>query len=162
MVPWEALLGLDDSLGDHFHVEILFTITTICFVGHHLYLSLQVHFECLYRRVQMNLRYGLFVQDKWRNLSVTAGGYGSREKARMALKKGRRVVPKLTAEPMDVDGKDMDIAHDAVIEAEPLAMALEPLAIEESPDKSVARSVDSVQIFYQSYLLSLRVTYLFS
>jgi len=38
MVPWEALLGLDDSLGDHFHVEILFTITTICFVGHHLYL----------------------------------------------------------------------------------------------------------------------------
>ena len=110
----------------------------------------------------MNLWYGLFVQDKWRNLSVTAGGYGSREKARMALKKGRRMVPKLTAEPMDTDGKDMDNAHDAVIEAEPLAMALEPLAIEESPDKSVARSVRSVQIFYQSYLLSLRVTYLFS
>lgn len=86
-----------------------------------------------------NHQYGLFMQDKWRNLSVTAGGYGSREKARMALKKGRRVVPKLTAEPMDVDGKDMDNAHDAVIEAEPLAMALEPLAIEESPDKSVAR-----------------------
>lgn len=95
------------------------------------------------------------MQDKWRNLSVTAGGYGSREKARMALKKGRRVVPKLTAEPMEVDGKDMDNAHDAVLDAQPLAMALEPLQIEESPDKSVARSVDSVQIFYQSYLLSL-------
>jgi transcription factor MYB, plant len=103
----------------------------------------------------MNLRYGLFVQDKWRNLSVTAGGYGSREKARMALKKGRRVVPKLTAEPMDVDVKDMDDAHDTAIDVEPLAMAFESLPTEESPDKSVARSVDSVQIFYQNYLLSL-------
>lgn len=110
----------------------------------------------------MNFWYGLFVQDKWRNLSVTAGGYGSREKARMALKKGRRVVHKLTAEPMDVDVKDMDNAHDAVIDAEPLAMTLEPLPIEQSPDKSVARSVDLVQIFCQSYfLLSLQVTYVF-
>lgn len=82
----------------------------------------------------LRLRSNVDLKDKWRNLSVTAGGYGSREKARMALKKGRRVVPKLTAEPMDVDGKDLDNAHDTVIEAEPLAMALEPLAIEESPD----------------------------
>jgi hypothetical protein len=146
-----TLLGLDGSLGGHFHVEILFTIihnyNFLCWTP---VFSLRVHFECLYQRVQMNLWYRLFVQDKWRNLSVTAGGYGSREKARMALKKGRRVVPKLTAEPMDVDGKDMDIAHDAIIEAEPLAMALEPLAIEESPDKSVARSVYSVQIFIKT------------
>ncbi|XP_066312074.1 single myb histone 1-like isoform X2 [Miscanthus floridulus] len=92
----------------------------------------------------LRLRSNVDLKDKWRNLSVTAGGYGSREKARMALKKGRRVVPKLTAELMDVDGKDMDIAHDAVIEAEPLAMALEPLAIEESPDKSVARLDDLI------------------
>lgn len=105
--------------------------------------------------VQMNLLYGLYVQDKWRNLSVTAGGYGSREKARMALKKGRRVVPKLTADPMDVDEKDMDNAHDTVIDVEPLAMAFEPLPLLESPDKSVARSVDLVQIFHRSYLLSL-------
>jgi hypothetical protein len=105
--------------------------------------------------VQMNLLYGLYVQDKWRNLSVTAGGYGSREKARMALKKGRRVVPKLTAEPMDVDEKDMDNAHDTVIDVEPLAMAFEPLPFLESPDKSVARSVDLVQIFHRSYLLYL-------
>lgn len=158
MIPWEALLGLDDSLWDDFHVEILFTITMICFVGHLLYLVSKF----ILNEYQWNLWYGLFVQDKWRNLSVTAGGYGSREKARMALKKGRRVVPKLTAEPMEVDGKDMDNAHDAVLDAQPLAMALEPLQIEESPDKSVARSVDSVQIFYQSYLLSLWVTYLFS
>lgn len=92
----------------------------------------------------LRLRSNVDLKDKWRNLSVTAGGYGSREKARMALKKGRRVVPKLTAEPMDVDGKDMDNAHDAVIEAEPLAMALEPLPIEESTDKSVARLDDLI------------------
>ncbi|EES00984.1 single myb histone 1 [Sorghum bicolor] len=92
----------------------------------------------------LRLRSNVDLKDKWRNLSVTAGGYGSREKARMALKKGKRVVPKLTAEPMDIDGKDMDNAHDAAIEAEPLAMALEPLAIEESPDKSVARLDDLI------------------
>lgn len=109
----------------------------------------------------MNLWYE-FVQDKWRNLSVTAGGYGSREKARMALKKGRRVVHKLTAEPMDIDAKDMDNAHDTVIDEEPLAMTLGALPIEQSSDKSVARSVDLVQIFYQSYfLLSLQVTYVY-
>jgi len=81
------------------------------------------------------------VQDKWRNLSVTAGGYGSREKARMALKKGKRVVPKLAAEPMDVDANGLGNVHDAVIDAEPLAMSVEPLALEESPEKSVARLV---------------------
>jgi len=86
----------------------------------------------------------LVVQDKWRNLSVTAGGYGSREKARMALKKGRRVVPKLTAEPMDVDVNGLDNVHDAVIDAEPLAMSVEPLALEGSPEKSVARLDDLI------------------
>ena len=104
----------------------------------------------------------LVVQDKWRNLSVTAGGYGSREKARMALKKGRRVVPKLTAEPMDVDANGLDNVHDAVIDAEPLAMSVEPLALEESPEKSVARLVDLMHIFYQSgFLFSLQVIYVF-
>uniref|UniRef100_A0A804NHE6 H15 domain-containing protein n=1 Tax=Zea mays TaxID=4577 RepID=A0A804NHE6_MAIZE len=62
----------------------------------------------------------------------------------MALKKGRRVVPKLTAEPMDVDEKDMDNAHDTVIDVEPLAMAFEPLPFLESPDKSVARLDDLI------------------
>ncbi|ONM40899.1 Telomere repeat-binding factor 1 [Zea mays] len=92
----------------------------------------------------LRLRSNVDLKDKWRNLSVTAGGYGSREKARMALKKGRRVVPKLTAEPMDVDEKDMDNAHDTVIDVEPLAMAFEPLPFLESPDKSVARLDDLI------------------
>lgn len=92
----------------------------------------------------LRLRSNVDLKDKWRNLSVTAGGYGSREKARMALKKGRRVVPKLTAEPMDVDVNDGDNIHDAVIDPEPLAMALEPLPLEESPEKSVARLDDLI------------------
>jgi len=95
------------------------------------------------------------VQDKWRNLSVTAGGYGSREKARMALKKGRRVVPKLTAEPMDVDANGLDNVHDAVIDAEPLAMSVEPLALEGSPEKSVARLVDLIIYFTKAASYSL-------
>ncbi|PWZ10786.1 Single myb histone 1 [Zea mays] len=92
----------------------------------------------------LRLRSNVDLKDKWRNLSVTAGGYGSREKARMALKKGRRVVPKLTAEPMDVDVKDMDDAHDTAIDVEPLAMAFESLPTEGSPDKSVARLDDLI------------------
>ena len=102
----------------------------------------------------MNIWHGRIVQDKWRNLSVTAGGYGSREKARMALKKGKRVVPKLTAGPMEIDANDVDNIHDSVVDAEPLAMALEPLPLEESPDKSVARLVGLIQMFYKKLLLN--------
>jgi myb proto-oncogene protein len=94
--------------------------------------------------VLLRLRSNVDLKDKWRNLSVTAGGYGSREKARMALKKGRRVVPKLTAEPMDVDVNGLDNVQDVVIDAEPLAMSVEPLALEESPEKSVARLDDLI------------------
>ncbi|XP_062203686.1 single myb histone 1-like [Phragmites australis] len=91
----------------------------------------------------LRLRSNVDLKDKWRNLSVTAGGYGSREKARMALKKGRRV-PKVTAEPMDVDANDMDDDHNAIIDAKPLAMAVEPLQLESSSEKSVARLDDLI------------------
>jgi len=103
----------------------------------------------------LRLRSNVDLKDKWRNLSVTAGGYGSREKARMALKKGRRVVPKLTAEPMDVDANGLDNVHDAVIDAEPLAMSVEPLALEGSPEKSVARLVDLIIYFTKAASYSL-------
>jgi myb proto-oncogene protein len=89
------------------------------------------------------------VQDKWRNLSVTAGGYGSREKARMALKQGKRV-PKVVTEPMDVDTSNLDNAPTAVIDAKPLAMVVEPKQVECSPGKSVARLVNK----YVSELVS--------
>lgn len=45
-----TLLGPDDSLGGHFHGEILFTATTICFCWTLFVFSIQVHFECLYQR----------------------------------------------------------------------------------------------------------------
>lgn len=80
------------------------------------------------------------MQDKWRNLSVTAGGYGSREKARMALKQGKRV-PKVNTEPMDADADSLDNVHDTVIDAKPLATTVEPSQLECSSEKSVARLV---------------------
>jgi len=73
----------------------------------------------------------------------------------MALKKGKRVVPKLTAEPMDVDANGLGNVHDAVIDAEPLAMSVEPLALEESPEKSVARLVDLIIYFTKAASYSL-------
>ncbi|CAL4962908.1 unnamed protein product [Urochloa decumbens] len=94
--------------------------------------------------VLLRLRSNVDLKDKWRNLSVTAGGYGSREKARMAMKKSRRVVSKLTAEPMDVDANGLDNVHDAVIDAEPLAVTVEPLALDENSEKSVARLDDLI------------------
>ncbi|XP_062214023.1 single myb histone 1-like [Phragmites australis] len=93
--------------------------------------------------VLLRLRSNVDLKDKWRNLSVTAGGYGSREKARMALKKGRHV-PKVTAEPMDIDANDMDSVDNAVIDAKPLAMAVEPLQVGSSSEKSVARLDDLI------------------
>ena len=94
------------------------------------------------------------MQDKWRNLSVTAGGYGSREKARMALKQGKRV-PKVITEPMDVDTNNVDNAHTAVIDAKPLAVAVEPENLECSPEKSVARLVYIYICFQTCYVLTL-------
>ncbi|KAK3161177.1 hypothetical protein QOZ80_1BG0073360 [Eleusine coracana subsp. coracana] len=91
----------------------------------------------------LRLRSNVDLKDKWRNLSVTAGGYGSREKARMALKKGRRV-PKVLTEPMDVEENNMGNVHNAVLDAQPLAVVVEPLQLEDSPDKSVARLDDLI------------------
>lgn len=91
----------------------------------------------------LRLRSNVDLKDKWRNLSVTAGGYGSREKARMALKQGKRV-PKVNTEPMDVDADNLDNVHDTVVDAKPLAMAVEPSQLECSSEKSVARLDDLI------------------
>ncbi|VAH61398.1 unnamed protein product [Triticum turgidum subsp. durum] len=91
----------------------------------------------------LRLRSNVDLKDKWRNLSVTAGGYGSREKARMALKQGKRV-PKVNTEPMDVDADNLDNVHDTVIDAKPLAVVVEPSQRECSSEKSVARLDDLI------------------
>ncbi|XP_006644322.1 single myb histone 2-like isoform X1 [Oryza brachyantha] len=93
----------------------------------------------------LRLRSNVDLKDKWRNLSVTAGGYGSRERARMALKGGKRG-PKAIAGPMDVDEKIPDNDDNAVIDAKPLAVVVETMQLESSsePEKSVARLDDLI------------------
>jgi hypothetical protein len=71
----------------------------------------------------------------------------------MALKKGRRV-PKLTAEPMEIDEDNMGNVHNAVLDVQPLAMVVEPLQLEDGPDKSVARFVYSANML--SVLLQIQ------
>lgn len=89
-------------------------------------------------------------------MSVTAGGYGSREKARIAMKKAKRV-PKVTAEPMDVVENNTDSVHNAILDAQPLAMVVEPLQPEDSPDKSVARLVWQM-CFQCCFIFTLQIT----
>ncbi|KAG8044895.1 hypothetical protein GUJ93_ZPchr0008g13144 [Zizania palustris] len=91
------------------------------------------------------LRSNVDLKDKWRNLSVTAGGYGSREKARTALKRGKRG-SKVIAEPMDVDGNNPDNDDNTIIDAKPLAIVVDPMQLESSPEKekSVTRLDDLI------------------
>jgi myb proto-oncogene protein len=81
--------------------------------------------------------YGLAVQDKWRNLSVTAGGCGSREIVSLRLSPNHDTI-------------NLDNAPTTVIDAKPLAMVVEPKQVECSPGKSVARLVNK----YVSELVS--------
>ncbi|KAG6536304.1 hypothetical protein ZIOFF_001357 [Zingiber officinale] len=62
------------------------------------------------------------LKDKWRNMSVTAHGLGSREKARIALKNSRQTIKHDTTS-MDVVAKD--VANE-VVYVEPLATSSEP------------------------------------
>uniref|UniRef100_A0A0D9V2F4 MYB transcription factor n=1 Tax=Leersia perrieri TaxID=77586 RepID=A0A0D9V2F4_9ORYZ len=93
----------------------------------------------------LRLRSNVDLKDKWRNLSVTAGGYGSRERARMALKGGKRG-SMVVAGPIDVDEKIPDNNDNIIIDAQPLAVVAEPMQLESSPekDKSVARLDDLI------------------
>ncbi|URD90468.1 single myb histone, partial [Musa troglodytarum] len=67
------------------------------------------------------------VMDKWRNMSVTAYGWGSRERARIALKKSRQI-SKHDGTPMSISTvvKDND---SEIVDVKPLAMSSEPLQI---------------------------------
>ncbi|KAJ6834661.1 single myb histone 6-like [Iris pallida] len=87
--------------------------------------------EVLYLRSNVDLK------DKWRNLSVTANGWGSREKARIALKKSRHVSkhddnPMATTTTTVVE-YDNDVAH-----VKPLSMSSEAVQIS-TPKRSESR-----------------------
>lgn len=66
-------------------------------------------------------------QDKWRNMSVTAYGWGSRERARIALKKSRQI-SKHDGTPMSISTVVKDIDNE-IVDVKPLAMSSEPLQI---------------------------------
>ncbi|XP_026661766.2 single myb histone 6-like [Phoenix dactylifera] len=84
----------------------------------------------------LRLRSNVDLKDKWRNMSVTANGWGSREKARIALKKSRQISknddnPKvLNTEVEDIDNEIVDTKH--------LAMSSESLKFS-GPKRSISR-----------------------
>lgn len=88
-------------------------------------------------------------QDKWRNLSVTASGWGSREKARLALKrslKNSKHDDNSTATFTVDQGFDDQGVDDEIVDAKPLAMSSEPLMIE-GPKRSFSRLFHSCNAF---------------
>ncbi|WOL06359.1 single myb histone 6 [Canna indica] len=65
------------------------------------------------------LRSNVDLKDKWRNLSVTANGWGSREKARVALKRSRQISKHDNiSKTVSTVVEDVD---DDIIETKPLA-----------------------------------------
>ncbi|XP_043709115.1 telomere repeat-binding factor 1-like isoform X2 [Telopea speciosissima] len=66
----------------------------------------------------LSMRSNVDLKDKWRNMSVTAHGWGSREKARLALKRSQQF-PKHDDNPMASD--------EEIIDAKPLALPSETL-----------------------------------
>nr|CAD1824218.1 unnamed protein product [Ananas comosus var. bracteatus] len=86
------------------------------------------------------------LKDKWRNLSVTASGWGSREKARLALKrslKNSKHDDNSTATFTVDQGFDDQGVDDEIVDAKPLAMSSEPLKIE-GPKRSFSRLEDLI------------------
>ncbi|XP_077219936.1 telomere repeat-binding factor 1-like isoform X2 [Tasmannia lanceolata] len=63
----------------------------------------------------LSLRSNVDLKDKWRNISVTANGWGSREKARLALKRSQQI-------PSQEDNP-MASCKDEIVDAEPRAIS---------------------------------------
>ncbi|KAL4189817.1 hypothetical protein AMTRI_Chr08g167300 [Amborella trichopoda] len=86
--------------------------------------------------VILALRSNVDLKDKWRNMSVTANGWGSREKARLALKKSQHF-SKHDDNPLAlstvVNGID-----DEIVDAKPLAMSNGHLQIT-GPKRTISR-----------------------
>ncbi|XP_020092920.1 single myb histone 5 isoform X1 [Ananas comosus] len=82
------------------------------------------------------LRSNVDLKDKWRNMNVTANGFGSREKGRIALKKSRHLY-KHDDNPMALSTVLAD-GDEEIVDAKPLAMSSGPLS-SASPKRSVSR-----------------------
>ncbi|KAI3953292.1 hypothetical protein MKX01_042287 [Papaver californicum] len=90
----------------------------------------------------LSLRSNVDLKDKWRNMSVTANGWGSREKGRVALKRSHQMYK--NGNDDDDDDED-DVALSTVVQsdeeiydAKPLAMPSQILQIT-GPKKSLSR-----------------------
>ncbi|KAK9118102.1 hypothetical protein Scep_016195 [Stephania cephalantha] len=66
----------------------------------------------------LSLRSNVDLKDKWRNMSVTANGWGSREKARLALKRSQQMLKK--EENAFVASVQSD---EEIVDAKPLAVS---------------------------------------
>ncbi|KAJ8484460.1 hypothetical protein OPV22_016945 [Ensete ventricosum] len=69
------------------------------------------------------LRSNVDLKDKWRNLSVTANGWGSREKARIAMKRSQQIV-KHDSSPKAVTTSIED-SDDEILDIKPIAVSSE-------------------------------------
>ncbi|XP_020592412.1 telomere repeat-binding factor 1 [Phalaenopsis equestris] len=87
----------------------------------------------------LSLRSNVDLKDKWRNMSVTAHGWGSREKARMALKKSQPI-SKQEEGPLALS--IVDDHDDEIVDGKPLAQA-SPLPLLTAPRKLVSK-IDSL------------------
>lgn len=75
------------------------------------------------------LRSNVDLKDKWRNMSVMANGWGSREKARLALKR-MQVTPKQDENPMALS----TVVHsdEEIVDAKPIAVSNDTLQLTSS------------------------------
>ncbi|MCL7023910.1 hypothetical protein MKW94_027238 [Papaver nudicaule] len=72
------------------------------------------------------LRSNVDLKDKWRNMSVTANGWGSREKARVALKRSHQMYK--NGDDDDDEGEE-DFAHNTVVQSDEEIVETKPLAM---------------------------------
>ncbi|PIA59142.1 hypothetical protein AQUCO_00400181v1 [Aquilegia coerulea] len=87
----------------------------------------------------LSLRSNVDLKDKWRNMSVTANGWGSREKARMALRRSQHTYrsDEESSECPDLDS-DEEEEEEEIVGAKPLTISNGMLQIA-SPKQSGSR-----------------------
>ncbi|XP_010263289.1 PREDICTED: telomere repeat-binding factor 1-like [Nelumbo nucifera] len=88
----------------------------------------------------LSLRSNVDLKDKWRNMSVTANGWGSREKARLALKRSQQI-PKYDDNPMALS--TVVRSDEEIVDVKPLAISGGALQID-GPKRSILSRLDNL------------------
>ncbi|KAJ4958340.1 hypothetical protein NE237_025451 [Protea cynaroides] len=83
----------------------------------------------------LSLRSNVDLKDKWRNMNVTANGYGSRHRGRLAIRRNQSV-PKYVDNPKALS--TVVQSDEEIVDAKPLAVSDETLQIA-SPKRSIPR-----------------------